>query len=179
MTGCFGSSFSHIHANLNELVTAPLRSPTPSRSISRLPTCRSSTTRSTLLASAATPPLRSSPAEGASALSERYDHQVRLEAVAGELIYVLVPDTEKAPTEHIGTLRGEYLEDMLDNIEARLEHEQNKLGLTANTTPAPKSVLARDAQKNCFDATFCILTWQCIQVDSSCAGCAIFFCTKK
>ena len=96
------------------------------------------------------------------ALSERYDNNIRVEAVAGELIYVLVPDPEQAPTEHIGTLRGAYLEGTLDKLSDRLQ----ELNTGAIRIPTTADVSVRD-EEEC-DRAFCIIAWQCQALDANC-----------
>ena len=103
------------------------------------------------------------------ALSEHHNHMVRVEAVAGELVYVLAPEPEKAATQHIGTMRGKYLEETLSKIESHLQQQSS--GTMTNTTAAHTTL----SEASC-SVTWCFVAWGCIYKDGHCGGCIIFWC---
>lgn len=109
------------------------------------------------------------------AFSEHHGHKVRIDAFQGELIYVLASDdpSAEAPTQHVGTLRGAYLDQTLEKIEHHLR--QQELKAAAGTSPAtPADLLAAEA--GC-KQTWCAITWHCIYFDRNCHGCVVFWCT--
>lgn len=109
----------------------------------------------------------------ASALSEKHGHQVRVEPVDGELVYVLVSEADYTPTQHVGTLRGVYLDTTLNKLEHRLFAQQGTTTV-ASTTAAPGAGL--DTRDICM-VTWCAVTWSCIYYDPNCHGCVVFWCT--
>lgn len=137
----------------------------------------------------------------AAALSARYDHHVRIDAVAGQLVYVHVhvhvpppgPEGVPAPApavQHIGTLRGEELDRALELIYHR--NDRHPLGSATefdeeyNSRSSLNGTVAAvggdghgrvDAPMGCL-SHLCLSSWQCMRIQGGgCGACMIFWCT--
>ncbi|KAK7756770.1 hypothetical protein SLS62_001213 [Diatrype stigma] len=135
-------------------------------------------------------------AADAAALSARYGHRVRVDAVAGQLVYVHVPPAAEGggPAVHIGTLRGEELGRALELIYYHRHHhppgpaaaqsvgfgpgEGHNSSLGGGGTIAAAGEDGHvDAPMGCL-SHLCLSSWQCMRIrGGGCGACMIFWCT--
>ncbi|KAK7752248.1 hypothetical protein SLS62_005782 [Diatrype stigma] len=115
----------------------------------------------------------------AAAFSQHHGHQVRIDAFQGELIYVLVSGDAAAPTQqHVGTLRGAYLDQTVDKIEHKLKQQELKAAdVETGTSPATSAAADPLKAEAACSQTWCGITWQCIYFDRNCHGCIVFWCS--
>lgn len=112
-------------------------------------------------------------AEEGEALSARYNHEVRIDSVAGQLVYLHVP--ADGPPTHIGTLRGEEFDRVLGLIYHRHGGPQEAY-VQNGTAPAVGGDAGRlDRQLGCL-SHLCLSSFQCMQIQG-CGACMIFWCT--
>ena len=116
----------------------------------------------------------------ADALSARYDHDVRVDAVAGRLVYVHVPEPGGEPA-HVATLRGAALVRGLELLGRRREAfgaggRGRGPPPPSNTTKAQQGVvdLDIDVDWSC-GWNFCLSSNECGD-RPDCGSCFLFWC---